>query len=97
MFSILLVLLIIVAVMMIGLILLQKSEFSRAKAIFNLALKQELYNDRKTGIAIDYANLAMVERKCGNMSDARKNLETALKYAENTDKDLYTKIKDALD
>ena len=51
----------------------------------------------KTGIAIDYANLAMVERKCGNMSDARKNLETALKYAENTDKDLYTKIKDALD
>lgn len=82
---------------LLGVILLQKSEFSRAKAIFNLALKQELYNDRKTGIAIDYANLAMVERKCGNMSDARKNLETALKYAENTDKDLYTKIKDALD
>ncbi len=85
------------ALTLLGIILIQKNEFARAKAIFNLALKQELYNDRKIGVAIDYANLATVEKKCGNMSDARKNLETALKYAENIDKDLYNKIKDALD
>ena len=84
------------ALTLLGVILLQKSEFSRAKSIFNLALKQELYNDRKTGIAIDYANLATVEKKCGNLSDAKKNLETALSYAENVDKDLYDKIRGAL-
>ena len=81
---------------LLGLILLQKNDVSRAKAIFNQALKQEFCNDRRAGIAVDYANLAAVERKCGNWEEARKNLETALAYAEGVDEDLYRAVKAAL-
>lgn len=82
---------------LLGLIFLQKNDVKRAKTIFNQALTQELHNDRAAGIAVDYANLAVVEKKCGNTEDAHKNLELALAYAKKADEELYNKIRAALD
>lgn len=82
---------------LLGLLLLEKNETERAKTFFYLALEQELCCDRKKGVAIDYANLAMIEKKCGNRTEALKNLEAALKYAKEADDDLYEEIKKALD
>lgn len=82
---------------LLGLIFLQKNDVKRAKTIFNQALAQELHNDRAAGIAVDYANLAVVEKKCGNTEEARKNLELALSYAKEADDELYNKIRAALD
>ena len=73
--------------------LLQKKDIKGAKTIFNQALKQELYNERDIGIAIDYINLAVVAKKCGEISEMQKNLEKALSYAKDIDEDLYLKIK----
>ena len=63
----------------------------------NQALRLELFSNRKTGAAVDYANLAIVEKKQGNIYDAHKNLAAALQYAKDTDKDLYDMLKNALD
>lgn len=82
---------------LLGLVLLRQGHTSRAKVIFNQALNQELYNDRPIGIAIDYANLAAVAKKCGNHEEARKNLEKALVYAKAADEDLYARIRAVLD
>ncbi|MBE6443980.1 MAG: hypothetical protein E7020_04870 [Alphaproteobacteria bacterium] len=82
---------------LLGLILLQKGKINRAKAIMNQALRLELFSNRKTGAAVDYANLAIVEKKQGNIYDAHKNLAAALQYAKDTDKDLYDMLKNALD
>ncbi len=82
---------------LLGLVLLQKNEPNRAKAVFNQALNQELFNNRKTGAAIDYANLAIIEKKYGNIKNAHKNLTAALQYAKDVDDDLYNLIKSALD
>lgn len=81
---------------LLGVVLLQQNEVAQAKAVFNQALRQELYNDRSKGAAIDYFNLATVERKCGNLSKAKQNLEAALKYAQDFDEELCQIIKAAL-
>lgn len=82
---------------LLGLVFLQKNDIPRAKAIFNQALSQELHDERLSGIAIDYANLAVVERRCGNLEASHKNLEMALSYAKGSDEELYSQIKSALD
>ena len=82
---------------LLGLIFLQQNDAKRAKAIFNQALEQELHNERSIGIAIDYANLAATERKCGNMQEAYKNLNLALSYAKDVDEELWQQIKSVLD
>lgn len=82
---------------LLGLIFLQKNDIKRAKTIFNQALEQELHNDRTIGIAIDYANLAAAERKCGNIQAAHKNLTLALSYAKDADEELWQQIKSVLD
>lgn len=81
---------------LLGLILLKKEDLIGAKTFFNQSLKQEFYNERNTGIAIDYANLAVVERKCGNSEEACENLKKALLYAKDYDNDLYDKINATL-
>ena len=78
---------------LLGLLLLERGAYSQAESIFNKALQQELYNNRCEGIAIDYANLAAVERKYGNMQAAQKNKKAALLYAKKADKVLYEKFK----
>ena len=82
---------------LLGTILLQRKELSQAKAIFNQALKYEFADNRTSGIAIDYANLAMVEKQRGNRQDFTKNLEAALNYAKEADEDLYCRLKTFLD
>ncbi len=82
---------------LLGTILLQRKELSQAKAVFNQALKYEFADSRISGIAIDYANLAMVEKQRGNRQDFKKNLETALNYAKAADEDLYCRLKAFLD
>ena len=84
------------AITLLGVVLLRKKDIKGAKAVFNQALEQELYNERDVGIAIDYLNLAAVAKKCGNNADMRKNLENALIYAKDIDDDLCKKIKTAL-
>ena len=82
---------------LLGLVMLKKGEISRAKTIFNQALKHELRCDRKYGIAIDYANLALLEKKYGSNDEALKNMEAALCYAKGADEDLYEAIKNLSD
>ena len=84
------------AITLLGLVLLQKNDIKGAKTIFNQALKQELYNERDIGAAIDYINLAVVAKKCGDKSETRKNLEKALIYSKDIDENLYQKIRAAL-
>ena len=76
---------------------MKKNEPDRAKAIFNQALSKELCNNRKTGVAIDYANLALVEKQQGHNSEAQENLKKALNLVEDVDSDLINKIKTILD
>lgn len=82
---------------LLGLVLMKKNEPERAKAIFNQALSKELCNDRQIGVAIDYANLALVEKQQGHIDEAQENLKKALKLAEDSDTDLINKIKTILD
>ena len=82
---------------LLGLVLLKKNEPERAKAIFNQALSKELCNNRKTGVAIDYANLAIVEKMQGNNELAYENLQKALTQIKDIDEHLTKKIKDILD
>ncbi len=82
---------------LLGLILLKKNEPERAKAIFNQALSKELCNNRKTGVAIDYANLAVVEKMQGNNDIANENLQKAIAQAEGIDEELVKRIKTILD
>ena len=81
---------------LLGLVLLKKNEPERAKAFFNQALSKELCNDRKSGVAIDYANLAVVEKLQGNNDEAYKNLQKAIAQAEDIDVKLVEKIKTML-
>ena len=81
---------------LLGLILLENNYPDRAKAMFNQALSKELCNDRKIGAAIDYANLAIVEKMQGNHDEALKNLQKALNYEQDIDEELIKKIKTIL-
>ena len=81
---------------LLGLVLLRQKHLSQAKAVFNQALKQELYNDRQIGIAIDYANLSLVEKMLGKKSTARKNLEAALSYSKDVNEEVYNQILNGL-
>ncbi len=81
---------------LLGLILLKQNKPKHAKAIFNQALKQELYNDRHIGIAIDYANLSLVEKMLGKKTIAKKNMEAALSYSKDVSPEVYNQILNGL-
>ena len=72
---------------LLGLIFLQKKEFQRAKGLFMQAVSFEERNERFNCAAVDYANIALIEQKCGNVDQARKTLELALEYAQNFEAD----------
>ena len=78
---------------LLGLILLKQNKLYSAKSIFNQALNRELYNERYKGAAIDYLNLALVEKQCGNMEGYSKNITAALNCVTDMDEDLYKQIK----
>ena len=80
------------AMTLLGLILLQKKDIKGAKTIFNQALNQELYNERNIGAAVDYMNLAIVEKESGNLEEMQKNIKNALAYAKENDENLWKKF-----
>lgn len=83
---------------LLGLIFLQKKDFKRAKGLFQQAVSFEERNDRLNCAAVDYANIALIEQKCGNLSQARKTLQLALDYAESFGAgDLAAEIRKQLD
>lgn len=67
---------------LLGLIFLQKRDFKRAKGLFQQAVGLEERNERLNCAAVDYANIALIEQKCGNLPQAHKTLQVALDYAE---------------
>lgn len=78
---------------LLGIILLRQNKIQNAKSIFSQALTLELYNERYQGVAIDYINLALIEKKIGHTDAYIKNITTALEYVKNTDETLYNQIK----
>ncbi len=69
---------------LLGLIFLRKNDLAKAKSFFMQAVQREEKNDRFSGAAVDYANLALIEQKSGNYEQAKKMLEMALEYAKNS-------------
>ena len=72
---------------LLGLIYMQIGDYERAKALLLQSLNLEHSNNRSEGLTADYANLALIEAKCGNLSSAEKNLQTAREYAQKTGND----------
>ena len=70
---------------LLGLIFLRKNDLAKAKTFFMQAVQREEKNDRLSGAAVDYANLALIEQKCGNHEQAEKTLKLALEYAQSSD------------
>ena len=66
---------------LLGLIFLQKNELARAKSLFLKSASIEQKDERFSGAATDYANIALIETKLGNSLQAIKTYETALTYA----------------
>ena len=55
---------------------------SRATALFKQALNLEQCNERYSGAALDYANLAFIEKLAGRFDNALLNLKSALENAQ---------------
>ena len=76
---------------------MQKNNLPRAKGLFEKAVLLEEHNNRLNGAAIDYVNIALIEKKCGNQEQAKKTLKLALEYAEGFDDEkLSTQIKNMI-
>ncbi len=67
---------------MLGNICLQKNNLHKAKSWFQQSLAREQSDERYAGAALDYFNLALVERKLCNMSEMKNNMEKALEAAK---------------
>ena len=66
---------------LLGLIYLHKKDLKRAKGLFFQSLQMEQKCERISGIAMDYANISLIEYKTGNIEQAYKTLKTAYEYA----------------
>lgn len=69
---------------LLGLIYMHTGDLQRAKVLFQQSLNLEQKNSRNQGIAVDYADLAIVEKLRGNEKSAEQNLQAALEYAKQT-------------
>ncbi|CCZ31302.1 tetratricopeptide repeat family [Proteobacteria bacterium CAG:495] len=82
---------------LLGLIFMKKGDLRRAKGFFQQSLDCELRSNRAGGIAIDYANIALLEYKRGQTEQAVKTVETALEYAKAFGEgELYSQLKKQL-
>lgn len=82
---------------LLGLIYLKENDLQRAKVLIQQSLHLEQRNDRFSGIAADYANLALIENLRGDENSAKANIKTALEYAIKTeDDDLINLIKKSI-
>lgn len=66
---------------LLGLIFLHQKDMKRAKGLFTQAVGFEERNERFSGAAADYANIALIENKCGQTEQAEKTLQLAIDYA----------------
>ncbi len=67
---------------LLGLIYLKLGNLKRAKGLFQQSLEQELKNERASGAAIDYTNIAMIDYRRGLNEQAEITLKRALDYAK---------------
>lgn len=67
---------------LLGLIFLKKGDLRRAKGLFQQSLDCEQKSNRLDGLAIGYANMALIEAKRGQSEQASKTLITAIEYAK---------------
>ena len=67
---------------LLGLIFLKQKNLSRAKTLFQKSVDYENKNNRIDGIAISYANIALIEAKTGNREQATKTINTAIECAK---------------
>lgn len=67
---------------LLGRIFMQKNDLKRARGFFQQSLDCELKNERTDGIAIDYANIALVELQRGQAEQARQTALKALEFAK---------------
>jgi len=67
---------------LLGLIFLQQGDLSRAKTFFMQSLSQETRNNRRSGMAIDCANLSLLEKLSGHSDEADNFAQKALEYAQ---------------
>ena len=75
----------------------KKGDLRRAQGFFQQSLDCELRSNRAGGIAIDYANIALLEYKRGQTEQAVKTVETALEYAKAFGEgELYSQLKKQL-
>ena len=66
---------------LLGIIYLKQGDLQRAKGLFQQSLSCESSNNRTDGMAIDYANLALIEYRLGQQEQGDKTVQTALEYA----------------
>lgn len=83
---------------LLGLIYIKTNDWQRAKVLFQQSLRLEQKHERCEGIVADYANLALIEQISGNYATAKKNLQTAIEFAnqsgdENLQKIIQQKLK----
>lgn len=79
----------------LGLICLKRGELRRAKGLFQQSASCEQRSNRQAGLAVDYANIALVEHQRGHLEEAQKNLQQAFDYAKKAgDKELEALIED---
>ena len=80
---------------LLGLIYLQTDNLQRAKVLFQQSLNLEQSNERCSGLAADYINLALIDEMLGNNDSASNNIKVALEYAEKTeDEELIALVRD---
>ena len=80
---------------LLALIFLRKKNLQRAKVLLQQSLMLEQNHERCSGLASDYANLALIEKLSGNFEAAKNNLKQALEYAkESGDENLLQLIKE---
>ena len=67
---------------LLGLIFIKKSDYQRAKVLFQKSLSLEQKNEREKGIATDYFNIALTDFLIGHKKQALESLNKALEYAK---------------
>lgn len=72
---------------LLGILYMRQKDLQRAKGLFQQSLDLEQRGVRLNALAIDYANMGLVEFRCGQKETARKNIQTALDFARETEDD----------
>ena len=66
---------------LLGILYMRQKDLQRAKGLFQQSLDLEQRGVRLNALAIDYANMGLVEFRCGQKEIAKKNIQTAIDFA----------------